>query len=360
MFFLLTALVFSQNDPVLGSMEWFVERLNEPTDPIDLSGQYVEFTERTWPVEGDSAMLEELAAQINGRPEHPRWPQYERLRRQLELDGFRWRYRIWFEDENRWRVSVDTDDPSMRSTFHDAARSSAGESWMWIRDSLTILDPSDPPDRFDPAGHLIHARKFVYRFLTPIGQAKNLDLSQIESSVDGRTWSAIARSSDGLHELRFTGRVVADQSSVDLLKIEHTSHPVTEHVGQSMVYAGWMQSRAFGRRLPESVTTVAGDGRLLSTSALIEARRLFQDEMESITRLPDAITGHDGIRDATLIREVIDRRPGRGTISDSRTGETTGRLSTTGFGSRLGPYYWIAWVLAAALLSGIVWLRMRR
>lgn len=350
----------AQTEPTLGSLEWFANRLNQPVEPTQLNGYYIEFTDRKWPVDGDSATLEELRSRVQGKPEHPERRQLERLEKQLELDGFLWRYRIWYQDDEHWRVSSDTDDPDVPIQFHDAAQSGPSDSWMWAQGSLTLYDAGHLPEGQSSSTLLLHLQQFVRCFVDVSIRVARPPVSPTTSRLDGTTWLATAESDDRSRVINYQGSLSPSGTAIELLLVEHKNHPNPKFQGMATFYSDWAYDEALHRRIPHVIKRVSGDGRLEDVCEYGVVRPLHGGEIEEVTRTPDAIAGTDAIRDATLIEEIIDRRPGGGSVVNAHTGQETGTLKPEEVGSNLGSLYWIAWGAAGALVAGIVWLRVRR
>jgi len=347
-------------EPALGSLEWFGARLDSPETPTRLDGYYIEFTERKWPVEGDEATLEDLRARVEGKPEHPDRRTMERLEAQLELEGFLWRYRIWYQDEDNWRVSIDTDDPDVIFTFHDRAMRETDEIWTWIRDSLTVMDSGSMPDGRNPESALIHLHRFVLYFIDVSISAQHPSVSPVESRVDGDRWFGIAESDDGTRQIHYEGRVADNGHTVEILTATHTAHPNKRLTGFTRSYDNWTDHSTINKRIPSVIRDTYGNGDRSAVYTLIDIRPLEEEEIEYVTRLPDPIAGTDAVRDAGTIREIVDRRPGKGIVTDAVSGEPVGDLPARGTGSTLGQYYWLLWIAAGLVLAVLVWYRVRR
>jgi hypothetical protein len=345
--------------PVLGSLEWFADRLKEPEEPTDLSGYYIEFTERKWPVEGDQADLAELEAEVAGRPEHPKRMEYERLKAQLELDGFLWRYRIWYQDDEHWRRSLDTNDPDAIFTYYDAARNGS-DRWRWIRGTLTLEDADHMPEDRDPNSELLDLTRFRMVFIDVTLHTRNPEAIAVNSEISGRNWTGFAASADGTRQIQFLGRMTDDAASIDVVSLVHRANPDPRYQGHQRRYEGWSSHAALGRRIPVRCIALDDSDRLTRDSRVISVRELRPDEIVGVLQRPDPLGEIDAVRDAAQIEEVVDRRPSGGHVVDAVSGERIRSLPVRGVGSSSDKLYWIAWITAGGLVAGLIWLRLKR
>lgn len=349
-------------NPEPGTMEWFAGALKSANERESPPGVYIECIKREWPIDGGDAELEDLRHRVEGLPEHPDRREFERLAAQLEKNGFEWRYRIWFDSDRRWRVSIDTDDPMTVWPYMDTAMDRDGSVWRMQRGQLQLFEADAPPDRMDPASAIREVEWFANRFLTGGFFAAS---EPISSHFDGGRWVGVATNRDGTISWRFMGRVEEDAGLsghgilLDTRTIIESGRPAA--VGFETRFEDWQHHEEFGVVIPGAIEYRRGNGRITERWQLIEFRMLGSDvEIDELVSVPDPIGGSDPIRNLGDLSEIIDFRPGGGRIVAAVSGEHLGNVPRHRTGRRSSVPYWAGWTLAGLLVAALLWIRHRR
>lgn len=341
----------------IGSLEWFSERLDRSQRVHRFDDVYLEVVHEVWALDAGRGELAELARIVEGKPDHPRQEEYNKLLRQVSFGPESWTYRIWHSNETGWRVSIDTTDPFMYFKYMDVA--SNGRSIWVLRDQvLSIFDPSSMPLDSDYSQDIQQFDRFISRFFTSGLYFGRLGLRPDSSVLSDGAWRAEASNSDLGRRRQFQGTLSADGTSILLSTVIDSGSGSPDPGGQRFLYENWVENELAGIRVPSVVSNQASSGRPLNRWTLKAFRRASPLEIGSMVALPDPIAGHDKLRDISRVVEVRDARPGRG-VAMTPDGEVIGRLSIRETGRFRGRGYALAWALAGLLVSGLIFLRVR-
>lgn len=355
----LTALSCGQ--PLPGTMEWFADMLLSANERAQVREVYIECTKREWPIDGDAADFEALRQRVEGLPEHPDRRAFERFAAQIEKNGFSWRYRIWFESDRRWRISVDTDDPESVWTALDTAMDRDGTIWRILKGQLQLFSVNAIPAGMDPGSEVREVEWFTNRFLSSGFFAATDALS---SRLDGREWIGVAANPPGTMAWRFTGEIERDAGTSDpRLRVDTRTivrSDRSELIGSETRYQEWSRVEVLDILVPRTIESRRADGRLSQSWRLIDFRRLELDEIGPLVRTPEPIAGADPIRDLGDLVELVDYRSGGARIFSSAIGENIDGVPRHRTVRGSGAPYWAGWTLAGLLVAALLWIRIRR
>lgn len=345
------------SSPLLGSLEWFSQRLEESQQTARYDDTYIEVMHEAWPIDAGTVELKELASIVANKPEHPRQEEYRQLVRQAEQGPNIWTYRIWYSNESKWRVAIDTTDPSVHFRYMDVAFDGR-LIWVLRDQSLSIFDAASMPLDADYSRDIQQRQRLLTRFFTNGLYFGQLDLQPQSSALTGDDWHAAATSTALGRHREYRGQLSPNGREILLLTVIDTGSDLPGADGQRFEYEKWTYNNLVGIQVPTVVNQYSASGNPINRWTLKEFRTATQDEVAALITLPDPVAGQDPLRDIRQVIEVRDARPGRGVVT-TPTGEFLNQLPIRETGRVRGRGYTFAWITAGLMLSGLLVVKAR-
>jgi hypothetical protein len=301
--------------------------------------------------------FEQVAKEIEGKPEHPKRFGYETELRRRRDGPDRKRMTIWYGGEGKWRVNHDDlfeSHPGFRASYD--VGNTEGLHWHYVpvkgQRHMQISRIDDPP--VQPRLSIIAADRIAFISLCWMIDGPFVDnyaISMHVTSAKSRhaTIDWIIESDEGVG-FSVRGRKGSSSDQIRFETITHRS-PNNPFDGHTFTIVDWQShdflSRVIGHRAESS------NGRTpYEFITLVSIEPVDQSDIESVTAVPTA-TGEDPVRGTPEPGdplEVIDFRSARGT-STLVSGSVPGAVRDIGVTNR---GWWSLNRLGITLLVGIV------
>lgn len=310
------------------------------------------------PPEDEIARLRESVA---GKPDHPGRRELERIDRCLLGDPPVLARRVWARSAEAWRSNTTFE----RGGFIDSSMSPKFV-WQLGHAQLTIGDLAEAD------GSMADVRSELYTFWPELGRLLFGGLSDGAISGmtrgtlqwDGSLWTVTLAfgppdKSPAL-ETEISGRwdpALARGFVVGERVVTNTVRPAD--IGSELVYDEWKYIEALGRWVASRVEERAPDGGLQRAYVFVDAWKGSPGEFEQVVAVPK-IDADDPVRGRPTFTRLVDYR--NGTLRDREgNGETFNRaLPLSDRPEARAWHRWLGWVTAAALLGGLIAIRLRR
>lgn len=337
---------------------WLERELAEAAGPIETVGYQV-CLEKIYRPSRSADQLREIAARIEGRPDHPDRSLLEIETRRLTNGGDRFLICCATRDDERFRYST--------TQKWDGAYSDIGfdgrAAWSLTGAQLNIVDPDRAPMTKDFASARgvvdVYVSWFFHgglRFL-PAGSVEIVELN--ESSPDAYRARLTNADQDWDAEVQFRWDGSLGRGFVESVEYVRSGDP--DLVGSGYRVEGWSYSEALERWVADAVhVRQFGDD---FEFRLQDVRALSEDAFDAIVGVPDAL-GADPVRGKVTVASVYDHRAESDRVvflDADRVVESEGALGDGGRGGGGGAVWVIRGVLIGCLLIAVgLWVKHRR
>lgn len=257
-----------------------------------------------WHKQAAPREIEQLRIEVEGKPDHPKRDEYEKLvayeAGKLDIEQFT----IWSQESGKWRMSIDYEGRLLSRSPADYVLM-PGRAWQRSHD-IVLIDPDQPTDRYDLApsesAFCFDLRLFLYGGLglVPMSDAK-LKVDGIEA--DG----FVIRVTQG-SDIEVEVRCVWDSSKGTGNTLDaRMLRALNGHAGRRFIFSDWADDEAMGDQVARRVENYAPSGNLEQVLVWRGSSSIDEAEFQALTDDPSPDRA-DPIRGDVTVKRVKDLR----------------------------------------------------
>jgi len=283
-------------------------------DAFELPEQIVMKWTRTEYPEETADDLAEYQSIIEGKPDHPLRRKAETLARRLATGGDVAEWTLWYEDEDRFRLSNTYPDGSLAVEFNDTVVD-GDRAWRMTDRGLHLLDMNELPEDEHPRMGLSQFRtNLMYSIWTGFGTGGQDRHPESVEIGDGR-WSCKLLGAKPGNEWVLDGLIDADGLVIQSSTVRLFAS-VPKYEGGRTEYSDRRWNQVLGQMISHSHTFYDRDDRRMNTVEIVELRPLEAGELDALLIEP-TVDSIDTVRGKVGFRAIYNMR---GTPSVVETG----------------------------------------
>jgi len=260
--------------------------------------------------------LARLRSLVGDKPDHPKRREMETLARQLEVEPDSWTHTLWYEHENRFRLST-TYSAGRPITYNDVAVDN-GAVWRITDRTLHLYSQSKIPEGEDPNFRIRIVALNIGILLEPGFVAGSWGLRPISASRNGNEWTCITESEDGTRRFRRRGTIFIEGAK-EILRVQTSeiiASPDPATLGHTTEFTEWRANEVIGVTFPHREHSRRADGTPSHSFELLEMRPLAPGELDPLLAEPRA-DGEDPVRGRVGFVSILDSRSGQSRIESA-------------------------------------------